>query len=433
MLGLALTLIAGMLAGCVGGSQPGPTALPLRPTATADFNTDELQQRLEDLVDAGVPGAVIEVRVGDRVWSSGAGVASLRSELPARPEQTFRIASLTKPMLAAIVLQLVDEGKVSLDDPFTDYFPDLLTDAPRPVTIRHLLQHTSGLYDYIDKLGLETPERIPDILATPHEPEELLDLATEKGWRSTPGSEYYYSNANYIALSMLVEKLDNQPLADSLRERITEPLGLNSTRIPEGTGLSEDHLSGYFTEQGLSIEVTKQDASLWAGAGGVESNVSDINTFMRALMSGAVVPPKLLAEMTELSGDGYGLGLQGRADSCPDRAPVYLPLDMSGADGAQSQQPTSMQRDESSPTAAAAQPGVDTPAVTEEGEVQIGEAGVVYGHLGSGLGYRALTMTSPDGARQVTIAWNGSPTNYSEDPRVDIAYELADKALSVDC
>lgn len=431
---LTLMLIAALLVGCVGGSQPGPTALPLRPTATADFSTDELQQGLDDIVAAGVPGAVIEVRVGDRVWSSGAGVASLRSELPARPEQTFRVASLTKPMLAAMVLQLVDEGKLSLDDPFNDYFPRLLADAPEPVTIRHLLQHTSGLDDYIAQLGLENPERIPEILATPHDPEDLLELATKQGWRSTPGTEYYYSNANYIALSMLVEKLDDQPLAESLRTRITEPLGLNSTRIPEGTELSDDHLNGYFTEQGFSIEVTRQDASLWSGAGGVESNVSDINTFMRALMSGAVVPPELLAEMTELSGDGYGLGLQGRADSCPDRAPVYLPLEISDAGGEQSPQPTSMPQGESTPTAAAAQlGGANTPAPTEGDEVQIGEAGVVYGHLGSGLGYRALTLTSPDGARQVTIAWNGSPANYGDDPRLDIVYELADKALSVDC
>ncbi len=426
-------LIAGMLAGCVGGSQPGPTALPLRPTVTADFSTDELQQGLKEIVAAGAPGAVIEVRVGDRVWSSGAGVASLRSELPARPAQTFRAASLTKPMLAAIVLQLVDEGQLSLDDPFNDYFPQLLSDAPKPVTIRQLLQHTSGLYDYIEQLGLENLERIPDTLATPHKPEELLELATKRGWRSTPGTEYYYSNANYIALSMLVEKLDGRPLSESLRVRITEPLGLTATRIPEGTGLSGDYLSGYFTEQGLSIEVTKQDASLWAGAGGVESNVSDINTFMRALMSGAVVPPELLAEMTELSGDGYGLGLQGRADSCPDRAPVYLPLEVADAGDEHSPQPTSMPQGESTPTAAAAQLGANTPKATEGGEVQIGEAGVVYGHLGSGLGYRALTLTSPDGARQVTIAWNGSPANYGDDPRLDIVYELADKALSVDC
>lgn len=443
LLGLAAALVTGLLAGCVGGGTPAPTALPLRPTATADFETDALQRGLEELVAAGAPGAVIEVRVGDRVWNSGAGVASLRSELPASTDHTFRIASLTKPMIGAIVLQLVDEGELELDDEFADYVPGPLDDAPEPVTVRQLLQHTSGMNDYIAQLGLEAPERIPETLTTEQEPLKLIELATEQGWRSDPGDEYYYSNANYIALTLLIEKIEGKPLRDSLRERITEPLGLQHTRLPEGTELAEDHLSGYFVEQGLSLEVTQQHASLWSGAGGVESTVGDVNTFMRALMGGVLVPPELLAEMTHLSADGYGLGLQARADSCPDRAPVMLPADYRpgvDADEAEAQtavaHPYSGDRPSSGSSSSEHEPALAEATEGSEAEVElieIGRAGTVYGHLGSGLGYRALTLASPDGARQVTIAWTASPTNYGEDPRLGLAYELADQALSVDC
>ncbi|NLT25930.1 MAG: beta-lactamase family protein [Microbacteriaceae bacterium] len=498
---LAAALAAG-LAGCTSQAQPGPTALPLRPTASASFDTAELVDLLDELVAAGAPAAVIEVRDGDEAWSHAAGVQSLASERPARPGHTFRIASLTKPMLAAIVLQLVDEGRLDLDDPFAEHVPGPLDDAPAPVTVRQLLDHTSGLPEYVDGLTAGAHE-IPDALSTPRTDEELLALATDRPWRFEPGERFEYSNSNYIALTMLAERLTGRSLAELVDERIAEPLGLASTRLPDDDLLSDPHLHGYWVDGALRVNVTLQQASLWSGAGGIESNAADVNTFVRALVRGLVVPPELLGEMLALGPDGYGLGVQGRVDACGDGgAPVLLPIeagevpeavpedadgaaptdgdadadadapgdgaspdaggedalptdsdapapDLAGpdddflgdadadadADGGAGAGDAGAEGDADDGGGAAAEPTSGALETDPAGAVtvRIGEPVLVYGHLGSGLGYRSIALASPDGVRQVTIAWTASPTDYGADPRVDLAYRLADAALAVGC
>ena len=536
----ALAVLAGALAatvaGCAGGAQPGPTALPLRPTATADFATDELVGILDELIAAGAPAAVIEVREGEEAWSHSVGVESIASELPARADQTFRIASLTKPMLAAIVLQLVDEGRVGLDDPVAAHLPGPLDAAPAPVTVRMLLDHTSGIPEYVDVLTNGAQE-ITSALATARTDAQLLELATARPWSFEPGARFEYSNSNYIALTMLVEQVTGLGLAELVQERIAEPLGLSRTRLPDDERLGPSHLDGYWVEGSLRVNVTLQQASLWSGAGGIESNAADVNTFLRALMQGVVVPPELLGEMLALGPEGYGLGVQGRVDACAPGDAVRLPVaggpvpeaggpnagdgaDASGASeaeggGADSEGADSGgansggansgggAADSGEEDAAPTDPGAGAPdlvgpyddladdeagagdagdasgadgagdgdgdgagadpgdGASDDGDgpgasdgstpspitgsgalatdaagavtVQIGEPGLVYGHLGSGLGYRSIALVSADGVRQVTIAWTASPTDYGADPRIDIAYRLADAALSVRC
>ena len=467
--------LAVALTGCAGTVSPGPTAVPLRPTATADFATDSLTDLLRQLVAAGAPAALIEVRDGDEVWQQAEGVASIRTEMPATADLTFRVASLTKPMIASIVLQLVDEGRLALDDTASSLMPGLLDGDFRGVTVRQLLDHTSGLQDYIDQLVQGDPTQVTATLSTPHTPDELLRLATSKGPLAAPGEEFFYSNANYIALTMLIEQLGGESLADAVRDRIAGPLGLTHTRIPTGSELGSPHVHGYWVNGSVSVDVTKQDSSLWAGAGGVESNVADINTFFRALMAGLVVPPALLGEMLALGHDGYGLGVQGRVDSCGVRDAVTLPLpateaplapesgaptggadagDWSSASESEAGEEGTAASDAARPDTTAPETGAtrapddgphpDDDAADEPhsgslisglgGEsVQIGDPGYVYGHLGSGLGYRALTFTTPDGVRQVTVAWTASPTDYASDPRLPIAYDLVDAALAVRC
>lgn len=461
LLAATAVLCVGLLSGCTGGAQPGPTAVPLRPTATASFETEDLQQLMQQMVDDGAPAVIVEVREGDEVWSHAVGVRSIRSNVAAEVGDRARIASLTKPMVATIVLQLVDEGKIALDESIETYLPGIVDG--RDVRIEQLLDHTSGMPDYVEALASGDPLTVPDTLKSGKSSQELVDLALKNPWLSEPGSEHHYSNTNYVVLSMLIESVTGNSVNDELQSRITEPLELQHTSIPETAAMPEPFVHGYWIDGGLSIDVSDQEPSLWTGAGGVVSTVSDVNTFMRGLMTGKLLPPELLGYMLRLNRAGYGLGVQGRGAQCAARHDILMPVDAPAA--------TDVQATDATATAAVgaeasrlptdrrfradAVPAVngelsDNPAATvlptvpESGSgslvdhrgsdyIQIGQAGMVYGHLGSGLGYRALTMSSADGLRQVTVFWTASPLDYMNDSRMFTAYDLVDAGLERNC
>lgn len=434
-----VTALVVMLTACGGGQRPEPTSIPLRPTATAAFPTGDIEKLMTQLLDAGAPAVIVEVRDGAESWSHAVGVAAVNTQAPATPDLAVRVASLTKPMVAAIVLQLVDEGRLSLDEDATTLIPGQLA-PPGPVTIRELLNHTSGAPDYVDALSLSDPITIPALLTTPVSNAELMAKARTLTWTSAPGSGFTYSNTNYVALSMIIEQVTGRSLGEELQTRIAEPLGLAHTLIPEGTSMPDPHADGYVSlDSGLAIDVTAQQSSLWSGAGGVVSTVDDVTTFMRALLRGQVVAPALLGEMLRLGDDGYGLGIQAREDRCERSEPATLALAPAGPTASPSGSPSAIATDEDR---AAVPSLVDPDATATSGSVmqqngqevvQIGDRGYVYGHLGSGLGYRALTMSSPDGLRQVTISWTASPTDYSADPRLALVYQLMDAALMATC
>lgn len=488
--GIAIVMFAGV-AGCASGPQPGPTAIPLRPTEAADFEVAEVESIMTQMMDAGAPAVFVEIRDGEHVWSDAQGVRSKKTELPAKITDPVRIASLTKPMVASILLQLVEEGLVQLGDRVEDYLPGIV--GGRDVTVRQLLNHTSGLPDYVPTLALEDPAEFTTQMVTPITDAELVERALDVDWSFEPGTGWEYSNTNYTVITMLIEELTDSTLAEQLRVRITEPLGLTATSLPSGTTMPEDAAHGYVTQAALSIDVTEQDVSLWSGAGGIVSTVSDVNTFMRALLTGQVIAPELLGQMLTLVPEGYGLGVQSRTDQCPAGEPVYLESSSEAAgsadsassdsfddgssgsatasDSASSDSTASNSNNADSTSASNASGTADSSAesadlgseadqpersatpepaptydfvVPEQGSgslhdsefgelVQIGVPKHVYGHIGSGLGYRGLTMSSPDGMRQVTILWTVSPTDYSADPRLDLAYSLTDVALSINC
>ncbi|MDJ1371203.1 serine hydrolase domain-containing protein [Gulosibacter molinativorax] len=484
---LSLVIFAS-LPGCASGPQPGPTAIPLRPTETADFEVADIEALMTQMVDAGAPAVFVEIRDGEHAWSGAKGIRSKKTELPATVTDPVRIASLSKPMIAAILLQLVEEGRVQLGDRIEDYLPGVV--GGREVTVRQLLNHSSGLPDYVPTLMPEDPTQLSTRIVTPVTNAELVENAQSQEWSFEPGTGFEYSNTNYIVITMLIEELTGSTLAEELAIRITEPLELTTTSLPDGTAMPENAAHGYITEGALSIDVTAQDASLWSGAGGVVSTVSDVNTFMRALLTGQVIAPELLGEMLVLLPEGYGLGVQSRTDQCPDAEPVYLessankagiPGASDGADAGDepgatldtdapsaSEAPThggeTAPPDASAPPTQAGETGPPDASVPRQSDpsatatplptydfaapesgsgslhdsafgelVQIGAPRHVYGHIGSGLGYRGITMSSPDGMRQVTVLWTISPTDYAQDARLDLAYELTDVALTINC
>ncbi|AGL16029.1 serine hydrolase [Actinoplanes sp. N902-109] len=290
-----------------------------------------VQPALDHLVTAdGFPGALLAVRGGDgRTRRYTAGVADLVTNRPVPVDGRVRIGSNTKPFVAVAVLQLVGEGKVDLEAPIDTYLPGLIRGQDidgRHITVRQILQHTSGLPDYSDA------PLIQDIFAIRHrhfEPSELLGLALAEKARFAPGAGWGYSNTNYIVAGLIIEKVTGRPAATVITERVIKRAGLRHTTFPTGHDetIPGPHPHGYHAnESGEPLrDVTSIDPS-WAGtAGAMISTNTDLTDFYTALLGGRLLKPAQLRQMTSTvptnpnRPDGptrYGLGLFHRTTSC---------------------------------------------------------------------------------------------------------------------
>ena len=435
------------LAAC--SSEPSRPNPPLTPEAPATFRTSGVAGIMEQMIDAGAPAVLVEIRDGDEVWASAQGVQDITTETPADASMSVRVASITKSMVATIVLELVEEGEIALDDPIDDYLPALV-DSPAPVTIRELLQHTSGMPDYVQTLSLDSPSSILDTMTETMTNDGLIDRANSLDWLFTPGTSFSYSNTNYIVLTDLIEEVTKKSIQQQIETRIARPAGLERTRIPNGTEMFDGHAEGYFTVEGLYVDVSGQNATLWSGAGGVESTVGDVNTFYRALMTGRYIDLDSLSEMLTTNASRYGLGIMAEPDPCGVPASSASPgatatpppttaepgaSDWADPDatGANATEPDATGAGATDTPATDTPPRLGTQPGDEDAAPQIGEPGMVYGHLGSGLGYRMLSMSSADGVRQVTVSWTASPVDYGDDPRLQPAYDLVNEALRATC
>ncbi|MFF2079878.1 serine hydrolase domain-containing protein [Kitasatospora sp. NPDC058162] len=285
---------------------------------------DTVQQGLNALVQADhLPAALASVkdRKG-RTQAYTAGVGDLATGAKVPKDGQVRIGSNTKAFTAVVALQLVGEGKVRLDEPIETYLPGLVRgdgiDGNR-ITVRELLQHTSGLPDYEGDIEEST------IQQRYFEPRELLDLAFRHKADSAPGEKFGYSSTNYVLVGLLVQKITGRPLAEEIDRRIIQRIGLRHTYFP-ATGdrsIREAHPQGYRQEKpgGPMIDTTELDPSAGWAAGQMISTNADLNQFFTALLGGRLLPAAQLAEMRTTvpigtTGAGYGLGLISRPLSC---------------------------------------------------------------------------------------------------------------------
>jgi D-alanyl-D-alanine carboxypeptidase len=241
--------------------------------------------------------------------------------VPLRSRQDFRVASITKSFVATVVLQLVGEGKLSLGDSMERWLPGLVPNGGA-ITVRELLNHTSGLFDYTDdpdfnQIQVSDPARV-------FSPRELMAIATSHEPLFAPGTDWSYSNTNYVVLGLAVEAVTGTTLEQQLRQRIIEPLGLTATSLPNGTGLPSDVVHGFIGSAtlpipaGALIDVTGAlNASWFWGAGGIVSNADDVSRFYAALLGGRLLRPNLLAAMrATVPRANYGLGLMRVVTDC---------------------------------------------------------------------------------------------------------------------
>lgn len=287
-------------------------------TATASPDRPEVRQAMAALHDAGVAGVQLRIHDEDGDWVGSAGVRELSGgKVPTNGR--FRAGSITKTFVSTVVLQLVRERKVALDDPIARYLPRYGFD--QRITVRMLLQHTSGLFNYTGEpstqesgIPLFGREFVQNRFRG-YTPGELIAVSLSKPARFAPGTSWSYSNTNYIVIGQLIERLTGTPWSVQVQKRIIGPLGLRDTVLPgKRTDVPGPHAHGYYTfhdsGQFEVIDATRLNPT-WAGAAGeLISTTRDLDTFISALLGGKLLPATLLAEMKAPSPFvPYGLGL----------------------------------------------------------------------------------------------------------------------------
>ncbi|MEU8198141.1 serine hydrolase domain-containing protein [Microbispora amethystogenes] len=295
-------------------AEPGPRA-PVASVA-ARVPGSELGAVLDRAVREGSPGALAEVSKAGRTETVARGLADTRTRERPRADMRFRVGSTTKTFVATVVLQLVAEGRLRLDDTVERWLPGLVTgngNDGRAVTVRMLLNHTSGLFNYTkDRRVPEALDRDP---LTTFTPRQLVGYALSHPPVFPPGTSWEYSNTNYALLGMIVRQVTGHPYAEEITRRVLRPLGLRETYFP---GTSPDVRAPFI--HAYSKDRLSRFNPSWAGAAGeMISTVGDLSRFDAALLSGRLLPAVLLEQMLTptpksdvFHGPGpyrYGLGL----------------------------------------------------------------------------------------------------------------------------
>jgi D-alanyl-D-alanine carboxypeptidase len=342
---------------------------------------EAVRAQLEALVATGVPGAVALARGPSARVQAAAGGADVAAGEPLTTEHRFRVGSVTKIFVAALVLQLVAEGLLELD---VDAAPFV-----EGITIRRLLNHTSGLPDFMDDpVEFFEPYRRDPAHRWQLTRQDELGLVLEEPRLFPPGEGWSYRGSNYIVLGLVVEQVAGVTLREALRERVLAPLGLTRTDLVEGP-LQGDCAHGYLPPDNPilpgagegPVDVTELDLPFHRAGGGIVSTAGEVATMLQAVLGGRFLPDHLRAQMLEAvdsdwaETDRYGLGI-GEITALMGR--------------------------------------------------QRSPCGPAWGHIGVSLGYTTAALSSEDGRRQVVIWANGSPvTEEAEAAFWDVAGRLA--------
>ncbi len=314
-------LVTAVVTGVATSSPAGATGGP-SPDA-------RLRAEIQHLVEAdGVPGVVaVTSRDGRPLRRTAAGLADIPADRAMRPGDRFRVASLTKTFVAAVVLQLVMEHRLALDQPIAGLVPESVPDAGQ-ITVRELLNHTSGLFDYSDD-----PRFDPAVTYTPA---QLIALGVEHAPYFAPGTGFRYSSTNYIVLGEIVRQATGHAIQDEVGTRLIRALHLTGTTFPTATTVAPRQARGYVfaaplpPRSGPALDVTTRTSAGAAGAAAaMVSTGDDVDRFLAALLGGGLLSRRLLLEMKEptpgadaffagagLPGIGYGLGLMIVSTPC---------------------------------------------------------------------------------------------------------------------
>lgn len=397
--GRSAATLAALVAVAVPALATQATAAPA-PTADTALRK-ELARHAKAMLPYGSPGVLAGLQTADGTIKVRAGFGDLAARTPVPLDAKFRIGSMTKPFVATTVLQLVGEGRLTLEDTVDRWLPGIVRghgNDGRRITVRQLLQHTSGLPDYVpgfpwilNRKGFEQ-HRFDTVT-----PRQAVRVAMRSKPTFAPGTSWNYSNTNYMLAGMVIEAVTGRDWRDEVRDRIVTPLGLKDTTLP-GTNpnVPAPHAVGYERfpgpgataedpQYGKQIDATRQNVSWGGPAGEMISTIDDANTFLRALAGGRLLPPAQLAEMQRTvpvnsgfrqnwPGARYGLGLMRIPTTC----------------------------------------------------------GVSWSHGGDIMGFMTRNAVTADGSRSVVVSFNTDSPKRKKGvaaPKRDITLRLIDRAL----
>jgi len=344
-----------------------------RPTPHAK----NLQAQLDTLVTDGAVGVSARVDGPAFDWAGASGLRERGTHRKASKNDQFRVASNTKMMIATLVMQEVDRGTWTLNSKANEVVPGLF--PGHDVTIEQLLSHLSGAPDALGELVVSrmaepTWTAFFRAIGARYTDAEFIEMANALPW-TEPGTKWSYSNAGYVALGVMLQKVTGSDIGSLLEKRVFAPAGMRHTTYPVKSGTRGPFLVGAgFTPEGV-FSTANFNPALFSSAGAVVSTTADLNRFTDALLDGRLVSKKAVNDMTtpRLVGDlGYGLGLMRLTDPCPSAngEPTYL-----------------------------------------------------YGHDGGAYGTVSMALSSADGERQVSLGVTGR--YYSDtDPTQSQPFDL---------
>lgn len=363
VLGTTLLMTAAVPTASADTRSASPTAELSDRAASSDRGV--LRTTLDAVHKAGMYGAYSSVREGTGRWTGASGLADVDTGRPVKPGMRHRVGSISKTFTAVAVLQQVERGRIRLDAPIGEYLPDLFTrerggrDIGQDVSVRMLLNHTSGIGDYIlgafPSLAQDSTASLDEERFRSIRPEELVRLGLEAPATGQPGEGWSYSNTNYVIAGLLLEEVTGQDADTYITRNVIDRAGLRHTSYPRTPYIKGPHPRMYESFYGLidpPRDYSVYDMS-WANtAGAIVSTTDDLNRFYGALLGGRLIGPDALDEMLRTvptGGVDYGLGIYS--------------LDLPGC-------------------------------------------GRFWGHDGAVFGAGTIALSSRDGKRQLAMGWN---------------------------
>lgn len=268
--------------------------------------TSEFRTRVEEYMNAavsvnGFSGAILVAKDGEPVVSKGYGMANVELAVPNTPQTVFRLGSITKQFTAMAIMILQERGRLRVSDPICQH----LTDCPaawQPLTIRHLLTHTSGIPSYTG-----FPD-FPRTTVLPTSAAEMVGKLKDKPLEFPPGGKFAYSNSGYYLLGLIIERASGRPYADFLQESIFTPLAMNQTGYDISSRIIRNRAAGYARNAGETVNAAYMDMTVPYAAGALYSTTEDLLRWDQALYADTLVSQKSLDEIFTPEKGGYGYG-----------------------------------------------------------------------------------------------------------------------------
>ena len=273
------------------------------PAAAADkaAHIDELVKSYHGIRQFN--GAVLVAEQGRVIFRKGYGMANMEWAIPVEPDTKFRLGSITKQFTSALVLQLVEQGKIKLDGKLSDYLPDYRKDTGGRITIHQLLNHTSGVPSYTGRANFLKEES-----RDPYAVSDFVKKFASGDLEFEPGSKFAYNNSGYFLLGAIIEKVTGKSYAEAVQERIFDPLGMKASGYDLAATIIPKRASGYRISDNGYVNAPYLDMTIPYAAGSLYSTVEDLYLWDRALYTDKLLPAELKSKMFTPGLEHYGFG-----------------------------------------------------------------------------------------------------------------------------